>query len=223
MKRTTQVLVLAGLGMASGFTFAAPGYVSNNTGTMTRTGYGDCLHTNRWSIPNAIAECDPEIVAQRDGINVAAVEVVVQTEKPIHLEADTLFGFDSAKLTGDGKALLDDLLQNLTAATLKEEKIQVRGYTDRIGDDEYNLRLSKRRAAAVRDYLVSKGVVPTFIEMEGFGEADPIVDCKGVRGARLIDCLAPNRRAEIEISAMEVVDTDVKEETKPIPMKEPAK
>jgi OOP family OmpA-OmpF porin len=111
-------------------------------------------------------------------------------------------------LTSEGKALLDNLLSNLTAESLMEQKLQIRGYTDRIGDDTYNLELSKRRAAAVRDYLVSSGVVPSFIEMHGLGKADPVVDCSGKRGASLIDCLAPNRRTEIEFSAMEVIQVE---------------
>lgn len=214
MKRLTQALLLAGLGMVSGLSHAATGYVAESSGSIVRTGYGDCLHTARWSIPNAIAECDPEIVAARDAADIAAVEVVVRTERnPVRLEADTLFAFDSDKLTDSGMTLLDNMLGNLTAGTLQEKKIQVTGHTDRIGDDAYNLELSKRRAAAVRDYLVSKGVVPTFIEMNGLGSAKPVVTCEGKRGTALVDCLAPNRRTEVEFSAMEIIKV---EETVPV-------
>jgi OOP family OmpA-OmpF porin len=73
--------------------------------------------------------------------------------------------------------------------------------------------LSERRAAAVRDYLVSKGVAPGFIDTEGLGKADPVVDCAGKRGPALIDCLGPNRRTEIEFSAVEVEQV---EETVPV-------
>ena len=211
MKQITQALLLAGLGMASGFSYSATGYVDDTGGSVVRTGYGDCLHTGRWSVPNAIAECDPEIVAARDAVDVAAVEVIVRTERnPVRLEADTLFAFDSDTLTDKGKALLDDMLGNLTATTLQEQKIQITGYTDRIGEDAYNLGLSKRRAASVRDYLVSKGVVPTFIEMNGLGAADPVVACEGMRGPQLVECLAPNRRTEIEFSAVELVEVEEK-------------
>ena len=205
MKQITQTLLLAGLGMFAVTGQAATGYVDDSGGTAVRTAYGDCVHTQRWSIPNAIAVCDPEIVAARDKASVAAVEVVMVTKKnPVLLEADTLFAFDSAELTDQGRALLDDMLGNLTAESLMEQKLQIRGYTDRIGDDTYNVELSKRRAAAVRDYLVTNGVVPSFIDMQGLGNADPVVDCAGKRGAPLINCLAPNRRTEIEFSAMEV-------------------
>lgn len=214
MKQINKILLLAGLATASGAGFAAPGYVDDTGGSIVRTGYGDCLHTKRWSIPNAIVECDPEIVAARDGIDVAAVEVIMVTKRnPIRLEADTLFAFDSADLTSDGSALLDGLMGNITAEDLMEHKLQIRGYADRIGDADYNLALSKRRAAAVRDYLVAKGMVPSFIEMSGLGSADPVVACEGMRGAALVDCLAPNRRTEIEFSAVEVIEV---EEARPV-------
>ena len=157
----------------------------------------------------AIAECEPEIVAQRDGVKLAAVEVIVVKElKPVRLDADTLFGFDRAELTETGKARLSDLLNGLTAADLQSQKIQITGHADRIGDDAYNIRLSERRAVAVQEFLVSRGVVPGFIETRGVGSANPVVACQGLRGAALIDCLAPNRRADIEFSAMEVIEVE---------------
>jgi len=217
MNKITQALVLVGLGMSSVAIYAAPGYVDGTGTSIVRTGYGDCLHTGRWSIPNAIAECDPEIVAKRDAVDVAAVEVVMVTkENPVRLQGDTLFPFDSAELTSNGKAALDNMLSTLTAESLQNQKLEIRGYTDEIGNDAYNLDLSKRRAAAVRDYLVSKGLVPNYISMQGLGEADPVVNCPGKRGPALIDCLGPNRRTEIEFSAVEVKQV---EET--VPVKKP--
>lgn len=215
MDRTTLALLVAGLVTASASGHAATGYVEQSAGSVVRTGYGDCVHTQRWSIPNAIAECDPEIVAERDRkTDVAAVEVVMVTMRnPVRLETDTLFDFDSDVLRDSGKAALDDLLGTLTAEALQERKLQIRGYADKIGDAEYNQALSERRATAVRDYLVSRGMVPSFISMQGFGETDPVVDCSGKRGDALIECLAPNRRTEIEFSAMEVKQV---EETRPV-------
>lgn len=209
MNKITLVLLMAGLGCVSSPGFAASGYVDDTVGSVVRTGYGDCLHTDRWSIPNAIVECDPEIVAKRDAVEVAAVEVVMVTkEKPVRLAADALFAFDSADLTANGEAVLGDLVAKLTAETLQQRKLLIRGYSDRIGDDAYNLALSERRATAVRDYFVSQGVVPSFIETRGFGKANPVVDCSDKHGAALIECLAPNRRTEIEFSAMEVMQVE---------------
>ena len=214
MNKTTLALLMAGLGCVSISGHAATGYVDDAGGSVVRTGYGDCLHTGRWSIPNAIAECDPEIVAKRDATDVAAVEVIMVTkENPVRLQADTLFAFDSADLTDKGKLVLDDMLGQVSAASLQRQNLLIRGYTDLIGEEAYNVGLSERRAAAVRDYFVSKGVAPSYISTEGLGEANPVVDCSGKRGAGLIDCLAPNRRTEIEFSAMEVKQV---EETVPV-------
>ena len=107
MKQMSQVLLLIGLGMVSGLSYSAPGYVDNDEASIVRTGSGDCLHTTRWSIANAIAECDADIVAARDKVDVGAVEIVL---KSVRLEADTLFEFDNNELTADGTRLLDDLV-----------------------------------------------------------------------------------------------------------------
>lgn len=214
MNKLTLAMLIAGLGSIAVSAHAATGYVDDTTGSVVRTGYGDCVHTERWSVPNAIAECDPEIVAKRDGAAVSAVEVVMVTHStPVTLQGDTLFSFDSATLTDSGKTALDDMLSRLTAEDLQQKKLQIRGYTDKIGPEAYNQKLSQERAAAVRDYLVERGVSPTYISMEGLGEANPVVNCDDKRGNALINCLAPNRRTEIEFSAMEVTQV---EEQRPV-------
>ena len=217
---TTRMLVLAALGVSSGWVYASDGYVDDSSKIVVRTGYGDCMHTKRWSVPNAIVECDPEIVAKRDGVDLAAVEVVIRMKRnPVHLQADALFAFDSDAISNTGASLLDDLVGNLTAAILLEQKIEITGHSDRIGDDVYNLALSKRRAESVRSYLVAKGVVPKYIETKGLGSAEPVVECPGIRGQALIDCLAPNRRTEVEVSAIEEVEVreEVPVEKAPLP------
>jgi OOP family OmpA-OmpF porin len=210
MKKLTLTIVLAGLGLTSGMVSASsPGYVDESGSAIVRTGYGDCLHTGRWSVPNAIAECDPEIVAMRDKpVEVAAVEVVVRKElKPIRLEADALFEFDSATLTDAGRTRLDSALSQLPdRSMLQDKRITITGFTDNLGPAGYNQTLSEKRAQAVHDYLVSQGMRDEAIDARGLGAAQPVVSCEGKRGNALIDCLAPNRRTEIEFSAMEVVE-----------------
>ncbi len=210
MKPMIKGLLLAGLTVASGSSVAATGYVDDSAKGIVRTGYGDCLHTGRWSVPNAIAECDPEIVAMRDKpAEVAAVETVIVKElKPLALQADALFAFDSAELTADGRDQLDQVVGSLTAKQLDNKQIEITGYTDRIGPETYNQTLSERRAQTVRDYLVSRGLPADAISTQGLGAAKPVVGCEGERGAQLIDCLAPNRRTEIEFSAMEVIEVE---------------
>ena len=75
------------------------------------------------------------------------------------------------------------------------------GHTDRLGTDAHNQPLSLRRADAVRDYLVSKGVPRDKIETIGMGEKQPLpgVVCDQKNQKALIECLAPNRRVEVEV------------------------
>jgi OmpA-OmpF porin, OOP family len=74
----------------------------------------------------------------------------------------------------------------------------VTGHTDRLGSAAYNQRLSLQRAEAVRDYLGSKGVPPDRVRAQGVGAAQPKVECKDANRQKLIACLEPNRRVEVE-------------------------
>jgi len=116
------------------------------------------------------------------------------------LSSDAMFGFDSAALTAEGRSNLDQLLSRVQEASHIQD-IMITGYTDRIGDERYNLALSQRRAEAVRDYLATHGVPPAAMQVSGRGDADPVVQCHDKKRDRLIACLAPNRRVELKGSA----------------------
>ncbi len=73
-------------------------------------------------------------------------------------------------------------------------KLQIEGYTDSIGSDEYNQRLSEKRAGSVRDYLVNSGVSINNVMAQGMGKSDPIADNKTAAGRKL------NRRVEMIVS-----------------------
>ncbi|PZO31710.1 MAG: flagellar motor protein MotB, partial [Betaproteobacteria bacterium] len=73
------------------------------------------------------------------------------------------------------------------------------GHTDSIGSDAYNQKLSERRAQAVKDYMVSKGVAADRIQIKGMGESQPVADNKTKEGR------AKNRRVEIEFNATQKV------------------
>jgi len=75
----------------------------------------------------------------------------------------------------------------------KSIKLKLAGHTDNIGSDEANLLLSKNRAEAVMNYLISKGVNPVSIEAIGYGEKMPIASNKTAGGRQL------NRRVEFLI------------------------
>ncbi|WP_040845667.1 OmpA family protein, partial [Nitrospirillum viridazoti] len=89
------------------------------------------------------------------------------------------FDWDKTDLSADAKTVLDNAAKD--AGTGHITKINVTGYTDRSGTDAYNLKLSMRRAEAVKAYLTSKGVGAS-IATDGKGESDPLVPtADGVR------------------------------------------
>ncbi len=123
----------------------------------------------------------------------------------ITFSADALFDFDSAKLKPEGKQSLDDLMAKL--GKVKYDVIVAVGYTDRIGSEDYNKRLSVRRANSVKSYLVAnKGVDASNVFVDGKGEANPVTGTtcigKGMSTKKLIACLQPDRRVEIEIAGV---------------------
>lgn len=112
------------------------------------------------------------------------------------MSATELFAFDSAQLQS-GQPKLDDIAALLNANP-SVEQVVITGYTDRLGSPRYNQKLSERRAQAVKDYLVGKGVAATRLSAVGKGEADAVVECQQKQRSALIACLAPNRRVEVE-------------------------
>lgn len=105
--------------------------------------------------------------------------------------ADAFFDFDRAVLKPAGKVMLDDLVGKIKAITL--EVVIAVGHADSIGTDQYNLKLGARRAAAVKAYLVSKGIDANRIYTESKGEKDPIATNKTAEGR------SKNRRVEVEV------------------------
>jgi len=76
------------------------------------------------------------------------------------------------------------------------------GHTDRLGSDAYNQKLSERRAASVKTYLVSKGIDANRVYTEGKGEKNPVTkadQCPGPKSKKVIECLQPDRRVDIEL------------------------
>ena len=120
------------------------------------------------------------------------------TMDTITIGAEKLFAFDKANLSNDGKSALDEAAAKIKANP-ELKAVIVTGYTDRIGSDNYNQKLSERRAKQVADYLVAHGVDSSIISSSGKGKADPVVQCDGTKKtAKLISCLAPNRRVTIQ-------------------------
>lgn len=112
------------------------------------------------------------------------------------LSAQELFAFDHSDLRS-AQPKLDEIAGALISNP-QIANVRITGYTDRLGSDEYNKRLSQRRADAVKAYLVAKGVAGNRLVAIGRGEADPVVQCHQKQRTALIKCLEPNRRVEVE-------------------------
>jgi OOP family OmpA-OmpF porin len=114
----------------------------------------------------------------------------------VTMSATKMFDFDSARLTADTPKL-DEIAAALNANP-SIDNVVITGYTDRLGSDKYNQKLSERRANSVKEYLVGKGIAANRLVAEGKGEANPVVTCNNKKRADLIACLEPNRRVEVE-------------------------
>jgi outer membrane protein OmpA-like peptidoglycan-associated protein len=118
---------------------------------------------------------------------------------PSALQWSAQFEFNSAELSAEMRAALDnEILPKLANG---EIRVHVSGHADRIGDPDYNKKLSERRAAALRAYLVARGVDESNIEIFSYGTSLPAKDCSTEKGRALIECLAPNRRVVLEVTA----------------------
>jgi outer membrane protein OmpA-like peptidoglycan-associated protein len=124
---------------------------------------------------NGCPEIKQEVVEK---VNMAAKEIY--------------FATGSDKLLDKSAPALDAVL--LTLQTYKSAKMNIEGHTDNTGRAESNMTLSEKRAASVKNYLISKGVAPERLFSKGYGQTNPIADNKTSAGR------AKNRRVEIKLS-----------------------
>lgn len=178
-------------------------YAVDDNGAVAKNSTGLCWRTGYWTPAMAIYECDPDLVKLPEKIAEAPAPAPIPITEPekVSFSADALFDFDKAVLKPEGQQALDNFTNNLQGVNY--DLIIAVGYTDRIGSEAYNKKLSVRRAEAVKSYLVSRGINPDQIFTDGKGKANSVTGdtCKGARATRnLIDCLAPDRRVEIEVA-----------------------
>jgi outer membrane protein OmpA-like peptidoglycan-associated protein len=124
------------------------------------------------------------------------------------LGASMLFEFDGRQekhLRRAGLAQFDQLIARLQADYGDLQRIEVIGYTDRLGKPDYNLKLSQDRAEVIKAYLVRKGIDASRIVAKGMGQANPVKECVGTRQTpQLTECLEPNRRVELIINGVKL-------------------
>lgn len=177
------------------------GYAHDASGVVVRDNSGNCVRTSNWTSQSATKDCDahllpppvaaapaPEPVAQAPApAEIAAIE---PQKDPINISEKAGFDFDKAVLRAEDKQRLDAAIAELK--TLPEDAtVQITGYTDSVGTEEYNRELSMRRAQAAQDYLVSNGVDQRRIVLSGMGESNPIASNDTAEGR------AMNRRVEV--------------------------
>ena len=194
-------------------------FVADTRNQVIKSGFGLCWHSGFGPAPAAGPECDPNYVAYvaPPVVKPAAVAPPAQVAaltppvtrpaaEKLTLDADTLFDFDKATLRPAGRDTLDTFIGKLR--DISPETIMAIGHADRIGTERYNQRLSEQRVASVKAYMVSKGVEPSRVYAEGKGESQPVAkaeDCAGPKSAKVIACLQPDRRVDIEVIGTRIV------------------
>ena len=192
-------------------------YVTDTSGRVVKSASGLCWRTSSWTPQTAIKECDPELFVVKEELPPRKQEIIIEpyvkpeppkkveevTETiliqkiPVTLVLKTFFNFDKFDLNEQNRNRLRDVAEKIQEFDV--DVIYLRGHADRIGTDQYNQRLSQKRANIVRNELINLGVDPAKIQVEALGESEPVVECAGKTNARVISCLAPNRRVEVEV------------------------
>lgn len=203
-----------------------PGYAVATDGRVVLSGFGQCVRSGHWTMAHAAEPCDrlavatvpppaPVAVAPEPKLEPAPAPQPIAQPAPapepprpviqkLTLSTDVLFDFNSAELKEGGKRKLDELAGQIKDADVDE--IIAVGHADRIASEDYNQKLSEARAAAVKDYLAGKASNANRVTAEGRGESMPVTgeDCKKMGPERasnkkLVACLQPDRRVEIEV------------------------
>ncbi len=200
----------------------------SGAGLCWRTGYWTAKLAAETILPGAQfpvgCECDkglmPKEVCEPPQLPLVeeptpAPEPVVVTPEPtpepapppppehITLSADAFFDFNKAELRPRGENLLSELASRLQSA--EYETITVVGHSDRIGSPAYNLKLSEKRAQVVANYLIEHGVHAHTINAIGKGSTEPVTtkdQCKNLKRQQLIECLQPDRRVDVDVTAI---------------------
>ena len=179
----------AGIGTGAGAAIGAGvGYAAGNAGIGAAIGavlggvagglIGNHMDKQAKELEAAIPDAQVETVNNGEAIKVT-------------FDSGILFGFDQSVLTADSQEALARFAENMNANP--DTDIQIIGYTDSTGTDEYNQKLSERRAESVYNFLRTKAVASERMLAVGKGEADPVADNSTKVGQQ------KNRRVEVFI------------------------
>jgi OmpA-OmpF porin, OOP family len=171
-------------------------YAVSPFGEIVRDPFGNCIRTPQWTPEKDVPECGA----------VVAVEPPAPVVETLTLGAETLFAFDRADLKPEGRARLDQLVNDLRRVT-SVSSISIVGHTDSKGTLEYNFRLGQRRADTVASYLVNRGVPSQLISTDSRSFLEPVAPNTFPDGRDNPEGRALNRRVVITVTAMEKVIT----------------
>ena len=195
------------MALAAGTAFAnVTPNLQDGSGAAVKDGSGACVVTSGQVLPEcAGAKPAPAPARPAEPAKPAPAAPAPVTPPParpapssvrqaVVIQADALFDFDKSVVRPDGRRSIDDALAKMGGVDL--EMVIATGHTDSIGTDAYNQRLSERRAAAIKDYLVSKGIPASKITTIGKGESQPVATNKTAEGRQ------KNRRVDIEFKGI---------------------
>jgi OOP family OmpA-OmpF porin len=172
---------------------ANTGYVGDSSGHYITDSSGNCVKTIDWNKELWTVDCGApapvEAAAAPPPPPAPPPEPVYET---VTLSSTALFAHDKAVLKPEAKEQLDTLADRITHDD-RVVDVKIIGHTDSSGTEAYNQALSLRRANAVRDYAIEKGVNPDIISVSGMGESQPIADNSTKEGR------AKNRRVEVMV------------------------
>ena len=201
-KRTITLALLTAMFSAQA-SFAASennGYAVDLSNPIVKNAYGECWHDSFWTPELAVSGCDavkekPVAASAPAPIAKAAPAPqpkeswkTVLTEKPVRLDGAN-FATNSAKLLKTADVKLSEVVN--AAKQYSEVKLEVSGHTDNRGKSALNQKLSEKRAAAVKAWLVKHGVAADRISAAGYADTQPVADNKTKAGR------AANRRVEV--------------------------
>jgi OOP family OmpA-OmpF porin len=182
-------------------------YAQDAHGAVARSAFGLCWRTGYWTSADAVAGCDGQLAPPIAKATAPAIAVAPEAAAPVApkrcdftvtLASDQTFAFNNAALTSAAKRRIDDEVLGKLAACAKVDIVIVTGHTDRLGSQQYNQKLSEKRAGSVAGYLKAKGVSAQ-IDTLGAGKTQSVKSCGDkLSRKKLIECLAPNRRVVIE-------------------------
>jgi OOP family OmpA-OmpF porin len=199
-------LTLGAFALAAGAAFAnVTPNLQDSSGAAVKDGSGACVVTSGLVLPEcagarpapkpaAPAAPAPAPAPAPPAAPAPAPRAPASVRAAVVIQADALFDFDKSVVRPDGKRSIDEALEKVRGTDL--EMVIATGHTDSIGTEAYNQKLSERRAQAVKDYLVSKGIPASKITTIGKGKSQPVATNKTAEGRQ------KNRRVDIEFKGV---------------------